>query len=101
LFFTENDIENYKTIRTEFALNLNFLNPQKNTNKEISVRDYIGNYDGKIRFISCFNNKNALRLSELIINSISSTDVLKIFSSEKLFPGSKNTIIDASRMKRF
>jgi type IV conjugative transfer system coupling protein TraD len=99
--FTENDIENYKTIRTELALNLNFLKPQNNTNEEISIRDYISDYDGKMLFISCFNNKNALRLSELIINSISSANVLKILSSEKTFPRSKNTIIDASYMDIF
>jgi type IV secretory pathway TraG/TraD family ATPase VirD4 len=92
---TENDIENYKIIRTKLALNLNFLKPIKDTNKEISVRDYTSNYGGQILFISCFNNKNAIRLSELIINSISSTNVLKIFSSKIAFPKSKNTIVDA------
>jgi hypothetical protein len=74
---------------------LSFLKPAKNANKEISVRDYMRNCDSRILFISCFNDATFAKLSEIIIDSISFANVLKIFSSKAAISKSKNTIVDA------
>lgn len=77
---TEKDIENCKIIRTKLALNLDFLRSSQNANnREISIRNYIRNCNSQILFISCFDNKNAMKLSELIIHSMSRTNVLEMF----------------------
>jgi hypothetical protein len=90
------NLKKYANIRTTLALHLNFLRPEKNCAKEISITDYIGNsrFDGKILFVSCFNDKNAMRIAKLITDC--SHDVLRIFSSKTLFMESQNCIIDAT-----
>jgi hypothetical protein len=80
ILLTQNDVENYKIIRSKLALNLDFLKSALNANEEISIRDYVNNCYGQILFISCLNDKNAMKLSELIFNSTSFPNVLKIFS---------------------
>jgi type IV secretory pathway TraG/TraD family ATPase VirD4 len=96
MLHSENDIENYKIIRAKLAIKLNFLKPIQNANKETSIRNYINNNcDGRIFFISCFDDTMMMKLSKLIIDSISYTNILKIFSSKIAFSKSKNTIVDA------
>ncbi|GHT95901.1 hypothetical protein FACS1894122_13810 [Alphaproteobacteria bacterium] len=50
---TESNLKTYSNIRTKLALHLNFLKPEKNCDREISIIDYVRNshFDSKILFI--------------------------------------------------
>jgi hypothetical protein len=96
----EEDFKTYANARTRLALHLKFLKPDKDCGSEISVRSYIddGCNDGKICFVSCGNNGDAIKTAKLISNYAEMREAVKIFSS-KLFSGEfRNCIIDASEM---
>ncbi|GHT94508.1 hypothetical protein FACS1894122_11200 [Alphaproteobacteria bacterium] len=94
---TEDNLKRCTNIRTRIALYLNFLKPEKNYTKEISIIDYVRNshFDSKILFISCLYDKNAMRIAKLITDH--DHDVLKVFSSNTSFKEAQNCIIDAAK----
>jgi hypothetical protein len=97
----ENNMEKYGAIRTRLALYLNFLKPAARVDMEISIRDYLENCDGKILFVSCFNDRNMIKLSELTLDASRSINILKIFSSKTYFKESRDSIIDARETNVF
>lgn len=95
------NFEKYSHIREKLCMYLYFLKPSKNidASNEISIRKYINEPSGGILFLSNFNNSNSEKLSKLIMDLHISKNTLCIYSSEKAFRETKNSIIDGSKIK--
>jgi hypothetical protein len=90
----------YSCIREKLCIYLNYLKPKKNCTKELFIQKYINNteYEKNILFVSNFNDKSMIKLSQLIVDSCNSNNALLVFSSKTLFKETKNCIIDASEI---
>jgi len=92
------NFEKYSNIREKLSMYLQFLKPNKNR-PSISIRKYIHEHNYGILFVSNFNNANAEKLSDLIVEAHYPSDALCLFSSRKAFKVARNSIIDGCRLQ--
>jgi hypothetical protein len=69
----------------------------KDCRHEISVKSYVNDahHDGKICFVSCFNDGDAMKTAKLISNCEGMPEAVRVFSSKTLSGEFRNCIIDA------
>jgi hypothetical protein len=91
-------LEKYSYIRDYLSLRFDCLRPSANSAGEISAMKYAHSdlYNGKILFVSCFQDNNAKNLLRLILESETSFGVTKIFSTKTPFKVSENCVVNAS-----
>ncbi|MDR1235370.1 MAG: type IV secretion system DNA-binding domain-containing protein [Holosporaceae bacterium] len=96
---SDSNFEKYSNIREKLCMYLYFLKPNKNTQSEISIREYVNDSDNGTLFLSDFNNAGSEKLSGLIVDLHCPKDVLCLFSSVKVFRATGNSIIDGTKIK--